>query len=157
MRWALATLLASMLAGAMGQAPSPVGPRFAAVDIYIDSGEKPLGAYQVELKATGDVRAVGIEGGESAAFREPPYYDPVALHENQLRERVVLAAFNTGKDLPTGRTRVARVHVRIGGGGGDGEPRYEARVESAGTRDGSRIGVKLEVIAAKDAAAGDGR
>src|SRR3954468_2921287 len=153
MRLAVLVILAALLgsgppsAQSGGQAVAPNTRRFAAVDVYIDSGDRPLGAYQVELKAVGDVKAVGIEGGESAAFREPPYYDPAALHEDQLRERVVLAAFNTGKDLPTGRTRVGGVHVRVAG---DGEPRYEARVQSAGTRDGSRMGAKVEVIVAGD-------
>ena len=31
----------------------------------------------------------------------------------QTTPRVVVAAFNTGKDLPTGKTRVARLMVRV--------------------------------------------
>ena len=61
----------------------------------------------------GDVKLVGIEGGEHAAFAQPPYYDPKAL----LNERIVIAAFNTaGADkLPSGKTRVARLMVRVDG------------------------------------------
>ena len=67
-----------------GQAPQPpaapaapapardiarnIDTRFEAIDIYIDSGAQPLAAYQVELRATsGDVKAVGIEGGDPSA------------------------------------------------------------------------------------------
>jgi len=109
------------------------GVRFAAVDVYVDSGRRPLAAYQFELKATvGNVKIVGIEGGEHAAFKEPPYYDPAAL----TRQRIVIAAFNTGEDLPTGRTRVARVHVRVAG---TIEPEYAVELEAAASPDGKRI------------------
>jgi hypothetical protein len=107
--------------------------RFAAVDVYVDSGRQPLAAYQFELKATaGDVQIVGIEGGEHAAFREAPYYDPAAM----MQHRVIIAAFSTGKDLPTGRTRVARVHVRVAGAT---EPEYAIELEAAASPDGQRI------------------
>ncbi len=93
----------------VGNAGQPV-VRFAAVDVYFDSGESALAAYQFELSASeGDFRIVGVEGGEHAAFAEPPYYDPQALSQ----DRIIIAAFNTGDDLPTGKTRVARVHVEI--------------------------------------------
>jgi len=54
--------------------------RFAVVDVYVDSGNQPLAAYQCGLTAArGDVKIVGVEGGEHAAFAEPPYYDPAAM------------------------------------------------------------------------------
>jgi len=120
--------------------------RFEAFDVYIDAGATPLAAYQVELKATGDTKAVGIEGGESAAFSGAPYYDPAALHEGQVQERIVIAAFNTGKDLPAGRTRVARVHVQVSGA----EPEWTVKMQSAGTGDGSRIEAKAEISKATE-------
>lgn len=120
--------------------------RFESVDVFIDPAGKPLAAYQIELKAAnGDVKAVGIEGGESAAFSQAPYYDPAALHDTQLRERIVLAAFNTGKTLPGARTRVARVHVRIVGAA----PEYTVKLMAAGTDDGSRIEAKVEAVPTK--------
>lgn len=108
--------------------------RFAAVDVFIDSGSVPLAAYQFELKATrGAFKIVGIEGGEHAAFsKKPPYYDPAAL----MHDRVIIAAFNTGKDLPTGKTRVARVHVEISG---NEEPQYDVQLIVAGGADGNPI------------------
>jgi hypothetical protein len=107
--------------------------RFAAVDVYVDSGHQPLAAYQCELNAVrGGIKIVGIEGGEPAAFAEPPYYDPAAM----MNDRVILAAFNTGKQLPTGKSRIARVHVQISG---DAEPQYELKLEAAASSDGQRI------------------
>ena len=53
-----------------GEAPAP---RFAVVDVYIDAANAALAAYQVEILTTqGTVKIVGIEGGEHAAFKEPP-------------------------------------------------------------------------------------
>ena len=107
--------------------------RFAAVDVHLDSGAVPLAAYQFELTAeTGDFTIVGIEGGEHPAFAEPPYYDPAALSQ----DRVIIAAFNIGPDLPVGNTRVARVHVRLVG---PQEPNYVVNLEVAASADGAEI------------------
>ena len=92
--------------------------RFGAVDIVVplpDGAE--LGAYQLELAPLPDlptrVRVVGIEGGEHASFKAPPFYDPEAIGN----ERVILAAYSTAPELPTGRSRIARVHYEISGAG----------------------------------------
>ena len=129
----LCTPLLLALVGA--QAPEPDGQavRFEAVDVFVDSGERPLAAYQFELTAeVGDVKIVGIEGGQHAAFQHPPYYDEAAMH----RDRVIIAAFNTGKHLPTGRTRVARLHVQVTG---PQQPDYAIRLDVAATSDGGKI------------------
>lgn len=113
--------------------------RFAAVDVYVDSGDVSLAAYQFELTANlGDIKIVGVEGGEHAAFQSPPYYDPSALQQG----RIIIAAFNTGTDLPTGKTRVARVHVWITG---DQSPEYAAELTVAGGPDGSEIPATIRV------------
>lgn len=109
------------------------GIRFAALDIYVDSGRHPLAAWQLEF--VGDspgIEIVGIEGGEHAAFREPPYYDPRAMNHN----RVILASFDTSSDLPRGRSRVARVHVQVTG---PGLCEYRTRITASATTDGERI------------------
>lgn len=107
--------------------------RFAAVDVYVDSGEKPLAAYQFELTAkTGSFKIVGVEGGQHAAFAPPPYYDPAALS----RDRIIIAAFNTAADLPTGKTRVARIHVRITG---NEDPEYVVKLTVAAAANGERL------------------
>ncbi len=91
--------------------------RFIALDIHIDAGETPLAAYQFELTAAaGDFKIVGLEGGEHTAFAKPPYYDKKALSDSTANhDRVIVAAYDTGDDLPTASTRVARVHVQITG------------------------------------------
>jgi len=105
----MATLLT---ATQVARAVRPVEPRvrFAPVHVYLDSGRKPLAAYQFELRATtGTIKIVGVEGGEHPAFKEAPYYDPAAL----AKDRIIIAAFNTGRDLPKGRTRIATIHLQI--------------------------------------------
>src|SRR6266478_811255 len=91
------------------------GPfHFCAVDIYLDSRGAPLAAYQIEFLVTNSVgKIVGIEGGDHTAFRTPPHYDPKAIQG----ERVIIAAFSlfSASALPTGRTRVATIHLMISG------------------------------------------
>lgn len=144
---AVLTLLASayLLLGAQDpgidpaqEADESAAPRFGWVDVYLDSGTVRLAAYQVELAAeTGAFQIVGIEGGEHAAFTEPPYYDPAALQH----DRVILAAFSTDESLPAGRTRVARVHVRVEGAA----PQYVAVLIVAGDADGMRIPAEIQL------------
>ena len=106
------------------------GVRFAPLYIYLDSGNRNLAAYQFELKtATGQIKIVGVEGGEHQAFKEAPYYDPAAL----AKDRIIIAAFNTGSNLPRGRTRIATIHLQIIG---DAEPQYELKLAVAAGADG---------------------
>ncbi len=107
---------------------------FAAVDIFVDSGLNPMGAYQFELTfAGGDARIVGVEGGELAAYAGPPFYDPAALHGDG---RIIIAAFSTDEVLPTRRNRVARVHVQIVS---EQLPEPGVQLIVAGAADGSPI------------------
>jgi len=113
------------------------GTRFRAVEVYIDAGVEPLAAYQVDFRVgKGAVKIVGIEGGESAAFEQPPYYDPKAIQD----ERVTLAAFNTAKAelLPTGKTRVATLHLQITG---SRKPEYILKLQAAANANGETIPV----------------
>jgi hypothetical protein len=111
--------------------------RFAPVHVYLDSGSKPLAAYQFELKAaSGQIKIVGVEGGEHPAFKEAPYYDPAAL----MNDRIIIAAFNTGRDLPTGRTRIATIHLQILG---DAEPEYQLTLVTAAGADGNELPVEI--------------
>ena len=126
----LALVAASVAAQDVGERPDV---RFEAVDVAVDSGRTPLAAYQFEFTAPADrVTLVGVEGGESAAFAAAPYYDPAAL----MHDRVIVAAFSTGRDLPTGRTRVARLHLMITG---EGEPDYGLKLQAAAGPDGHEI------------------
>ena len=111
--------------------------RFTPLHIYLDSGQRQLAAFQFELKAiAGQIKIVGVEGGEHAAFQEPPYYDPAALTNN----RIIIAAFNTGTDLPTGETRITTIHLQVIG---DIEPEYQLDLTVAADTDGSEIPAEI--------------
>jgi hypothetical protein len=114
--------------------------RFQAVDIYLDAGSTPLAAYQLEFTVTnGTAVLAGVEGGEHSAFRSPPHYDPKALQQ----ARVIIAAFNAGKasDLPTGRTRVATLHLMVSG---PRQPEYKIVVQTAADHRAHKIKVKVD-------------
>ena len=113
------------------------GVRFAPLHIYIDSGNKSLAAYQFELKAVaGQIKIVGVEGGRHEAFKEAPYYDPAAL----AKDRIIIAAFSTGSDLPKGRTRIATIHLQIIG---ETEPQYELKLTVAADSDAKEIPAEI--------------
>jgi hypothetical protein len=114
-------------------------PRFEALDVFVDSGNHPLAAWQLELISdTPGIEIVGIEGGEHVAFQEPPYYDARAMYNN----RVILASFDTGRELPTGRTRIARIHVHVTG---TGLCEYRTKLDAAATINGQRIPAQISV------------
>ncbi len=119
--------------------------RFEAIDVFVDSGNQPLAAWQLELSChTKDVEIVGIEGGEHPAFKEPPYYDPRAMNNN----RVILGAFsmNSDEQLPTGRSRVARVHLQVTG---PGERLWHTELTTAASSDGRKIQGELSIAKAQ--------
>ena len=112
------------------------GVRFAPLHIYLESCNL-LAAYQFELKATaGQIKIVGVEGGQHKAFKEAPYYDPAAL----AKDRIIIAAFSTSRDLPTDRTRIATIHLQIIG---DTEPQYELKLIVAADADGKEIPAEI--------------
>jgi len=117
----------------------PGSIHFRAVQIYVDTGDKPLAAYQFDLTATaGDVTLVGLEGGDHPAFKPAPYYDTLAL----LNNKVIVAAFSTAADLPRGRSRVATLMVQVTG---DVEPAYSGKLTAAASADGNPIQAELIV------------
>jgi len=136
------SLMLALLHSRVGQAATRIGPkvRFAPLYIYLDSGNRPLAAFQFELKAAaGQIKIVGVEGGQHKAFKEAPYYDPAAL----ANDRIIIAAFNTGRELPKGRTRIATVHLQIIG---EAEPDYELKLTVAADADAKEIpaGISFE-------------
>jgi hypothetical protein len=129
----LPVLLVATLALFASAMPVQDVSSFAFVDVYVDSGTTPLAAWQVELVDAGDqAKIVGIEGGETPAFRNAPYYDPRALQQG----RVVIAAFQTEGALPSGSSRVARVHFHVSG---SATPHWSAKLVTAGDADGHTI------------------
>jgi len=111
--------------------------RFRAVDVFVDSTNKPLAAYQLEFTASTGAKIVGIEGGEHAAFKEAPFYDTKAMQH----ERVIIGAFSTAAadKLPTGKTRVATIHLQTTG---DEPLRFEVQVKTVATVEGRKISVQ---------------
>jgi hypothetical protein len=133
------SLMLALVYAKVGQAATKIGPkvRFAPLHIYLDSGIRPLAAYQFELKAVaGRIKIVGVEGGQHAAFKDAPYYDPAAL----ANDRIIIAAFNTGSELPKGRTRIATIHLQIIG---DAEPDYELKLAVAADADAKEIPAEI--------------
>jgi hypothetical protein len=130
-------LFVTLVTGIGAQQPvreeAPV--HFCAIDIFVDAGSTPLAAYQLEFADSNQLaKIVGIEGGEHAAFRQPPFYDPKAMQH----ERVIIASFSTAAaaSLPAGKTRVATIHVQIAG---IGLPLYKLKLATAGDSQGNKI------------------
>ncbi|MCA9047793.1 MAG: hypothetical protein KDA89_03645 [Planctomycetaceae bacterium] len=114
--------------------------RFEALDVFLDSGERTLAAYQFELSGASDgIEIVGIEGGEHPAFSEPPYYDPKAMNN----DRVIIAAFSTSDRLPSGRSRVARIHLQLQG---PGNKEYRTNLSVSASADGERIPATVQLV-----------
>ena len=132
----LAALLGTLLAQPAGTNQTV---RFQAVDIFVDSKEVPLAAYQLEFSVkNSDVKVVGVEGGEHPAFKDAPFYDPKAIQQ----ERVIIAAFNTAAadQLPKAKTRVATIHLQILS---EPPPQYALTLQAAATVDGGKIAAEV--------------
>jgi len=141
--------LITMFAMFFGPAPAEVpqadvnleeSVRFMPLDVFIDSSSNELAAYQFELKTVaGKVKIVGVEGGDSDAFKEPGYYDPAAL----ANDRIIIGAFNTGDDLPLGKTRVARIHLQVIG---ETEPAFEISLAVAADKNENQIKAEISFV-----------
>jgi hypothetical protein len=139
----LASLAMLGVVAALSLSAQPEAGRFTIVDLVLVS-DTPVAAWQVELtERRGAMQIVGIERGDDATFRDPPFYDRVVL-ERATTDRIVLASFSMSdaENLPRGRVRVARVHVRTSGAA---EPDYEARLMAAGAADGRPIDAQLNL------------
>ncbi len=113
--------------------------RFTTLDVIIDTGDATLAAYQFDFRATrGDVKIVGLEGGEHEAYKDAPYYDPAAMRN----DRVIVAAYSTANDLPQGQTRVARIHVQIEGATA---PEYKTQLVTAAGINGEPMDASITI------------
>lgn len=114
---------------------------FQTWSLVCDSGSEPLAAWQVELVvANGIAEVVGIQAGDDPAFPDPPTYG-IHLDEGVL----ALAAFSLADELPTGRTRVATLHVYTDLPEG-AVPRTLVDDAVACDREGRRIPVTFELV-----------
>ncbi len=112
--------------------PDERAQRFVTFDLYIETASAPLAAWQVEIRdRTGAATIVGLEGGSAGAFNEPPTYDPAALTTG----RIIVASFSTdsAEQLPTGRIRVATLHVHVRG---NAAPEFDVELTAVATVDG---------------------
>lgn len=134
----LAVLATDCWAMTAREAPSL---RFEAMDLFVDSGRRPLVAYQVELRFdAAHVGIVGVEGGTVDAFRDPPFFDEEGMEGG----RLVLAAFTTDhRRAPKGRSHVARIHLRITG---PEEPATDATLMTAASPGGAKIEANVELV-----------
>ena len=117
--------------------------RFMPFEVFIETGDQPLAAYQFEFVASdANARVVGIEGGDHPAFKKPPYYDPKAMKN----ERVIVAAFslNAPDSLPSGRVRIATIHMMFTG---DVPVKTTAKLKACGTVGGMPIQATIDVPA----------
>lgn len=142
--WTAIVLCAGLLTAACPSSLQVDGSdtRFAAVAIYLESDE-PVAAWQFELgESSGRMRVVGVENGDSAAFEGAPYYDLQAVSEGDA-DRIIVADFSLrpADELPTGRHRVATVHVQLQG---FAEPEYIVSLMAAGGADGQSIQASIE-------------
>ncbi len=130
----LGAILCAILTGAGGTQPRSQPPvRFVWLDVFVDSKGQPLAAYQFELSAPrGQITIVGIENGTHPAYREAPYYDPKAMKNN----RAIIAAFNTGKNLPTEKAHVASLNIMVTG---EAEPDWTLALTVAADPNGNEI------------------
>ncbi|HEU4339022.1 MAG TPA: hypothetical protein VFS19_03050 [Planctomycetota bacterium] len=117
------------------------GNRFVAVDVYVEAGDRKLAAWQVEIGTDDRAAIVGVEGGEPAVYRDPPTYDPAAVQGG----RIILAALTTG-DAPSGRVRVARLHLME-----SARVDLEGKVLAAGAPGGARFDAKVTLVRMGDA------
>ena len=131
--------------------PPGVDRKFRSVPIFIDTGDVPLAAYQVEVAGTmgtmGKLKIISVGNGDAPAFADPPmpelageaapFHDEAAV-SGEDSERIVLADFSLADAdaLPHGVTRVATVELVLIG---EGEPRLTARLIVAADPEGKPI------------------
>ncbi len=139
-RFAVTAIVVLALCGLL-RAEEPAGVVFRAVDVWMDSGEDALAAYQVEIAYDANrVKIVGLEGGQAETYRDAPFYDRRGFEGG----RIIVAAFTTESNAPKGRARVARIHLAVEGGGG---PELSANLMTAARPDGERIKPTIELKA----------
>ncbi|MDE0444113.1 MAG: hypothetical protein OXL38_18640 [Gammaproteobacteria bacterium] len=130
--WWVLPLMAGLFAAA---APGEAEERFMPVEVFVDSPE-PVAAWQFELKdRNASMKVVGVENGGSDVFQRAPYYDREAVTRGEAH-RIVVADYSLAEEseLPSGRVRVATLHLML-----DGDADFELTLVAATTADGRPI------------------
>ena len=100
-----------------------------------------MAAYQLKISdERAAVKILSVEGGEHASFAEAPKFDPKAIQRDVMK----MAAFSldVAEKLPSGRVRVASLHVEIGPGL---TPEWKAVVEAAAGPKGKKISATVSI------------
>ena len=110
---------------------------FATIDVYIDSPQ-PFASWQFRLsdreRAT---TIVGVENGDSDAFPDAPWFDRDAVADGRA-DRLIVADYSLAEPsrLPSGRTRIATLHVMLDAARA---PDYRLELVTVTTADGTRV------------------
>ena len=93
--------------------PNDLTIHFTSVDIWVNSGEEALAAYQTEIVYDKNkIIVVGIEGGEKNGFKRAPFYDLKGMKSG----RIIIASFIKNKqNALNGKARIARLHLQVSG------------------------------------------
>ena len=146
MRRLLQALALLILFSGIACAEDLSSPRFVPLAIHLDT-PAAVAAWQFELKdRNGAMKVVGVENGGHPAFPRAPYYDREAVARGDA-ERIVLADYSLveGSMLPSGRVRLATLHLML-----EGEPNFELRLITAATPDGNIIDASIFLIQPDD-------
>ncbi|MBX3390473.1 MAG: hypothetical protein KF691_13575 [Phycisphaeraceae bacterium] len=137
---------------AVAPAPGFAQPGFAetrilSYDIMLDVGSRALAAFQIEISMsapdTARVTLMGVRGGDHPALQRQPLFDSRRVSKPGSHTTFTIANFDTGKDLPTGDVRVARIVLVVVG---PGNPGVTARLVIAAGLEGIPIPAGLRVV-----------
>lgn len=112
------------------------------LDVFVDSGDQPLAAWQLEVHAPAtELTLIHVAGGTHPAFQQRPYYyvDAGPLHGR----RIQLAAWSVDRNLPVGRSRVARLQVQLPQ---TATPVWSPELTAAAASDGRRIPAEVSIV-----------
>lgn len=133
------------------------GPmRVVSYDIKLDTGSRPLAAFQVEVELsapdTAAVTGLWLRGGDHPALQRRPYFNNRITRDLKnkpaARVRIPLANFDTGGDLPSGDMLVARIVLTVVG---TGHPGVAARLVVAAGPEAVPIPASVRVVERADA------
>jgi hypothetical protein len=131
---------------------SKAGPmRVLSYDIKLDTGSRPLAAFQVEVELsapdTAAVTGLWLRGGDHPALQRRPYFNNRVTRDLKntpgSRLRIPLANFDTGGDLPSGDMLVARLVLTVVG---TGHPGVAARLVVAAGPEAVPIPASVRVV-----------
>ncbi len=133
--WSMALCV---LATADSHADAAPQSSFMPVEVFLDS-PRPVAAWQFEFRDNnGAMKVVGIEGGGHPAYSRAPFYDREAVARGATR--IVVADYSLAEtnQLPSGRVRLATLHLML-----EGEPDFELRLVTATTSQGKAIDASI--------------